>query len=133
MKSILAFIPLLSVWLQAAASAPPATVLLETAIRPTATAGDIVALRDKQCRYSGQLVRASFNEQDHAASADKVAGVPMGRWQINILLRTCGNLTLAVKMRAGLPGRPSSDRRGGFPALPTGYEAGTAFEVSPTR
>ena len=132
MKRVAAVLPLLAMWLPTAASpTSQPVVLLERAIAPSAATGDLVSLRDAECRYTGQLVRASVNDKSFAAAAAEVAGSDTGRWHIDISKRTCGQLTAAVQMRVDLPKPPSLAGGGGFPALPYGYEAGTKFTLLP--
>jgi hypothetical protein len=132
MKRIAAVLPLLAMSLAAAASpTSQPVVVLEHAIAPTAAMGDLISLRDAECRYSGQLVRASVDDKSFAAAAAQIAGADTGRWHIDVSQRTCGQQIEAVQMRVDLPKPPSLAGGGGFPAQPYGYEAGTKFTLLP--
>jgi hypothetical protein len=132
MRLLVAVLPLIAMCVPTMASPTPQRLaLLEAAIQPSASMGELVSLRDAECRYSGQLVREPSNAKGFAASVAEAAGADTGRWHIHISRRTCGQQTESVQMRAYLPKPPSLAGGGGFPAQPYGYEAGTKFTLLP--
>lgn len=149
MKSLVAVLPLLGMCLIAIASPTSETVvMLESNIAPIARIGTKIALKDANCRYSGQLAKEPG--QGIRFTETVVQNVDIELWYIDISRRLCGqqyevfrkciehyreiqkcgHLHETVKMRVNLPRPPSATGVSDVSLrLRTGYKVGTKFPL----
>lgn len=102
-------------------------VILEATIEPSAGPGDMVALRDADCRFVGQLERRA--PVGTAGALTQAAGADGGAWRIVVTRRVCREVSTAVRLHVDLPKAPSLAGGGGLPPTPMGYQAGTKFSL----
>lgn len=113
-----------------AALAVPAAereVILEAPIQTSAGPGDLVALRDTDCRFVGQLERRA--PTGTAGTLIQAAGADGGAWRIAVTRQVCREVSTSVRLHVDLPKAPSLAGGGGLPPAPKGYQAGTKFAL----
>ena len=110
-----------------AASDDGREVILEATIEPSAGPGDLVALRDADCRFFGQLERHA--PASNAGRLAQAAGADGGLWRISVTRRICRDVSAPLRLHVDLPRAPSLMGGGGIPPAPMGYQAGTRFSL----